>query len=116
MLSERYKEWFAGRQFHGKFPAIFSEHNGIFWDRLWCGDRVLSIGIKKCKIKKSTLNRQFLPSVIFGCSGDCQVHYSIIENTDNLFQARILQYELNSDQRINSDKNKYFEGQIKIAT
>lgn len=115
MFSDKYEKWFVYKQIHGRFPKIFNEHNGIFWNRLWCGDKVLSIGIKKGKIKKGIFGRQILPSVVFSCAGDCQAHYSVIENTDNLFQARILQYELDQNQVNTSDKNKYFEGQIKIA-
>lgn len=116
MLSDKYKAWFAHKQFHGRFPKIFSEHNGVFWDRLWCGDKILLIGTKKCKIKRDIFNGQFLPSIVFSCSRNCQSRYSVIENTDNLFQARLLQYELDLRQTTAPDKNKYFEGQIKIAT
>jgi ABC-type polysaccharide/polyol phosphate transport system ATPase subunit len=116
MLSDKYKKWFVNKQAHGKFPRIFGEHNGIFWDRLWCRDKILPIGVKKCKIKKNIFGEQFLPSIVFHCSRGYQARYSIIENTDNLFQARILQYELDSNQINDSDKNKYFEGQIKIIT
>lgn len=118
MVSERYKKWFVHKQFHGKFPESFSEHNGLYWDKLWFEDRALPIGIKKCKIKKGILSKQFFPSVLFSCVEDCRVHYSVIENTDNLFQARILQYELNSSKKnaYNGNKDKYFTGQIKIIT
>lgn len=117
MASERYKKWFVHKQSHGKFPEIFSEHNGIFWDRMWCG-KALSVGIKRCKAESSIFSRQFLPSVVFSCSKDCRARYSAIENTDNLFEARLLQYELGSNEKITyrEDKNRYFEGKIEIIT
>lgn len=115
MVSDKYTEWFSQKKTHGKFPQSFIEHNGVFWDRLWCGNSALPIGIKRCKVKKGIFTRQFLPSIIFDCSADCQARYSIIENTDNLFQSRVLQYELDSNQESTSDKNKYFEGRIKIV-
>jgi len=116
MLSNKYKEWFVYKKASGKFPDRFIQHNGVFWDRLWCGDTASPIGVKKCKLKKTFLDRQFLPALIYSCSADYQGRYSIIENTDNLFQARILQCELSSSQRYNADGNKYFDAQIKIIS
>ncbi len=116
MLSNKYKEWFVYKKASGKFPDRFIQHNGVFWDRLWCGDTASPIGVKKCKLKKTFLDRQFLPALIYSCSADYQGRYSIIENTDNLFQARILQCELSPSQRYNAEGNKYFGAQIKIIS
>jgi len=116
MLSNKYKEWFVYKKVSGKFPDRFIQHNGVFWDRLWCGDTASPIGVKKCKLKKTFFNRQFLPSLTFSYSADYRGRYSIIENTDNLFQARILQCELNPSQRNNTEENKCFAAQIKIIS
>ncbi len=114
MLSEKYQKWFLNKHVHGKFPQKFSEHNGVFWDRLWCGGANSPLGIKYCKAEKDIFNSQFLPSIIFSSSKDCRVRYSVIENTDNLFQARVLQYEIGAKQAFGSEGNKYFEGQVKV--
>ncbi len=116
MLSHHYQEWSVNKQVRGKFPEAFSEPNGIFWDRLWCGDITSSIRVEQRMVGKKFLVKQFLPAVTFDCSVDCQARYFIIENTDNLFEARALQYEFNSNQKcsVNKDRDKYFEGRIKI--
>jgi hypothetical protein len=116
MLSDKYKEWFVHKKASGKFPDKFIQHNGVFWDRLWCGDAASPIGVKQCKLKKTFLNRQHLPALTFSHSADHRGRYSIIENTDDLFQARILQCELNLNQRNNAEENKYFDAQIKIIS
>lgn len=107
MLSDAYKKWFIPKELSESFPVKFREHSGNFWDRLWCRDGALTMGIKKCKS---------LPSLSFSCLLDCQVRYSAIENTDDLFQARVLQYELYPDSKGGLAAEKYFSGQIKIIT
>ncbi len=114
MLSDAYREWFVHKQFHERFPAQFREHNGAFWDRLWCREGAFPIGLKKCALKKDILDRQHLPTVVFDCPGNCQARYSAIENTDDLFQARVLQYELHQNQKSGTEPVAYFEGHIKI--
>lgn len=116
MLSDHYQEWSVNKQVRGKFPEAFSEPNGIFWDRLWCGDITSSIRVEQRMVGKKFLAKQFLPAVTFDCSIDCQARHFIIENTDNLFEARALQCEFNSNQKysVNKDKDKYFKGRIKI--
>jgi len=114
MLSDTYKEWFTNKRIHGKFPERFSAHNGFFWDRLWCGDATSTVGVKRSKLKKGIFNRGILPSLIFGFLPHCHARYCIIENTDDLFQSRVLQCELGAGEAIDSEKNIYFNGQIKI--
>ncbi len=117
MLSDRYKEWFTNKRIHGRFPETFGEHNGFFWDRLWCGDTASTVGIKKCRVRKGVFTRMFLPSVVFGCSAESQARYCVIENTDNIFEGRILQCELDSkQQRGATQKTRYFDSQIRIIT
>jgi ABC-type polysaccharide/polyol phosphate transport system ATPase subunit len=115
MLSDTYKEWFTNKRIQGKFPEKFNAHNGFFWDRLWCGDTTSTVGVKKVKLKKGVLSRGTLPSLIFGFSPHCQARYCVIENTDDLFQSRVLQCELSSVESRGSQNNLYFDGQIKIV-
>jgi hypothetical protein len=42
------------------------------------------------------------------------MRYSVIENTDNLFQARLLQYEVEPAGKDQAGDSVYFEGRIKI--
>jgi len=116
MLSDNYKKWYVHKRIYGKFPKTFSEHTGIFWDRLWCGDTTYPIKVEKGKTGNESLTRQVLPTVSLDCSKDCMVRYFVIENTDNLFEARVLQCELNLGQKCDTDQNgnKYFEGQIRL--
>jgi len=115
MLSGAYKEWFTNKRIHGRFPERFSAHNGFFWDRLWCGDATSTVGVKKAGLKKGIFSREVLPSLIFGFSPRCQARYCVIENTDDLFQGRILQCELGAGDTAGAEKNVYFDGQIRIA-
>jgi len=114
MLSDTYKEWFTNKRIHGRFPERFSAHNGFFWDRLWCGDATSTVGVKRSRLKKGIFNRRILPSLIFGFLPHCQARYCVVENTDDLFQSRVLQCELGAGEAIDSEKNIYFNGQIKI--
>jgi hypothetical protein len=111
MLSDAYKEWFTNKRIAGKFPGRFNDHNGFCWDRLWCADAPASAGVKKCKLKKGIFSRGILPSLIFGFSPHCQGRYCVIENTDDLFQSRLLQCELGAGE----EKKAYFDGYIRIA-
>lgn len=116
MLSDNYKAWSAHKRIHGKFPSTFSKHSGIFWDRLWCGDTTSPIRVEKQRIGNRILGGQLLPAVALDCSIDCPARYFIIENTDDLFEARVLQCEFDSNQKcgVNKDRDKYFEGRIKV--
>ena len=115
MLSDKYKEWFTNKRIYGKFPERFNAHNGLFWDKLWYGDPASIVGVKKHKIEKNILNRKYLPSISFSCSADCSAISCSIENADELFQARILQYELDTRDKACFQDDKYFNGQIKLA-
>ncbi|MDD4939430.1 MAG: ABC transporter ATP-binding protein [Candidatus Omnitrophica bacterium] len=116
MLSDKYKEWSVPELACGKFPGKFKEHDGLLWDRLWSGKAGSPIMIKKCKFKGGFLSRGSLPSVILDCAAaDSQACYSIIENTDDLFQARVLQYEVDLNQKTDF-RNECFEGQIRIIS
>ena len=56
-----------------------------------------------------------LSSLVFGFAPGCQARYCVIENTDDLFQGRVLQCELGAGEAMGSEKNVYFDGHIKIA-
>ncbi|MFC1667671.1 ABC transporter ATP-binding protein [Candidatus Omnitrophota bacterium] len=116
MLSDLYKEWLANKNIYGNFPKTFSKHNGFLWDRLWTGDVKSTIGIKKRRLARGIFNKKTLPSILFNCSENCQGRHCIIENTDDLFEARILQCELDTNNEDASGRGRYFEGQIKVIS
>ncbi|MFC1514959.1 ABC transporter ATP-binding protein [Candidatus Omnitrophota bacterium] len=115
MLSDRYEKWFVHKRAQGIFPEKFCQHNGIFWDRLWHGAIKSPIGIKKCIIKRGIFKRECLPSLVFKSSDDCRAHHLIVENSDELFRARILQCELDMGKKNEAGGNKHFEGRIELA-
>ena len=116
MLSDAYKGWVANKHIYGKFPGSFNKHNGFLWDRLWAGDIKSTIGIRKQRLGRGIFDRSFLPSVLLNCSENCRGHHCIVENTDDLFEARVLQCELDTDNKGVSKDDKYFEGKIRIVS
>ncbi|HTY45277.1 MAG TPA: ABC transporter ATP-binding protein [Patescibacteria group bacterium] len=111
MLSDTYRAWVVPGQRQEQFPAGFKEHNGAFWDRQWDKTGAFPIGLEKCRVQKRLWSRYWLPSVTFACPEHCRVRCSAIENTDNLFRARLLQYELEPAGK----DQAYFTGRIKIG-
>ncbi|MBU2221462.1 MAG: hypothetical protein KJ722_02465, partial [Candidatus Omnitrophica bacterium] len=116
MVSDKYKEWFSPRQIKAKFPVDFIEHNGAFWERLWCGDASSCIGVEKGLIKKGLFKSKFIPSLCFESLPDCQARQAIVENTDDLFRARVMQYEISPRFGCGKGASVYFNGKIKIIT
>lgn len=116
MLTDSYKEWFVANKIKGVFLNEFIEHNGIFWDRVWCGDTNKPIGVHDNKTAEGVPQKKILPTVTLDCNGGCQVRYFVIENTDNFFQARVLQCEmmLNNGFQNKETGELYFSGTIKI--
>lgn len=111
MLSDAYKEWFVEKKIRGEFSRKFMDHNGIFWDRLWCGDTSLPIGVKGVHPENNVI-----PPVTFVCQGGHQDRYFVIENTDTLFQSRVLQCEvlLNNGFTLYNDKENLLSTTIVI--
>ncbi len=116
MVSDKYVEWFSPRQIRARFPGDFIEHNGSFWERLWCGDGNSCIGVEKSLIKRGLFKSKFIPSLCFEPFPDCQARHAIVENTDNLFQARVMQYEISPRTGCGTGASVYFNGKIKIIT
>jgi len=116
MVSDYYREWFSPRQIKSRFPVDFITHNGAFWERLWCGDGSSCIGVEKGLVKKGLFNSNFMPSLCFESLPDCQPRHAIVENTDDLFQARVMQYEISPRAGSGSGTDVYFHGKIKIIT
>jgi len=116
MVSDYYKEWFSPQQIKAKFPEDFIEHTGIFWERLWCGDASSYLGVEKGLIRKGLINSNYIPSLCFESCPDSQARHAIVENTDNLFRARVMQYEISPRAEGGGRTSVYFHGKIKIIT
>ncbi|MFA5350962.1 MAG: ABC transporter ATP-binding protein [Candidatus Omnitrophota bacterium] len=116
MVSDYYKEWFFPRQFKAKFPVDFIGHTGIFWERLWCGAGSSIIGVEKSLMKKGLFKRKLIPSLSFESFPDSQARQAIVENTDDLFQARVMQYEISPRSGSGGGTSIYFHGKIKVIT
>jgi ABC-type polysaccharide/polyol phosphate transport system ATPase subunit len=118
MLTDSYSEWFVADKIKGIFSNEFIEHNGIFWDRLWCGNTDKPIGAYADKTGENRLNKQSLPSVILDCNEGHRARYFAIENTDSFFQARVLQCEtmLNNSSKNGETGELYFSGTVTIES
>lgn len=91
MLSNRYKQWFVSGHEHGWFPRDFNEHNGLCWDRVWSGQGASRIGVKRRGFGMGFLCKTHLPDVVLECLSHSNAVGMSILNTDNLYEARILQ-------------------------
>ena len=91
MLSSRYRQWFVPGQEYGRFPKDFNEHDGLCWDKLWSGQGSYRIGVKKYGLGMGFLCKAYLPEVVLECPSRSNAVGMNILNTDNLYEARILQ-------------------------
>jgi len=105
MLSKEYKEWIVPNVRKGEFLDEFTNQYDISPFRFWYG-----------KINENGLvvTKSELPNFSVRLKDRDDSYRTIIENTDSLYKARLLQY-----QRVNTDelppkKYKYFEGLIQI--
>jgi len=112
MLIDNYKEWFVDNKIKGEFLNEFIEHNGIFWDRVWCGDTSKPIGVYNNKTAG-----QVIPKVTLDCNQGYRARYFVIENTDSFFESRVLQCEtmLNNSSKNDGAGELYFSGTITIG-
>ncbi len=115
MLSDKYKEWFAPGGTYKRFPDRFNHHDGKRWDQLWSGDASARIGVKKVKMRSGLLERQYIPAVTLHCYSHDGGYETLVENADDLFQARILQCQSPLFPRELSGRERCIEGCINIA-
>lgn len=103
MLNSLYKEWAALDGSRGIFLNEFGGDYDISPYRFWYGPAKASISV----FEKN------LPQVSFFANGAAQHFRAIIGNTDNIYKARLLQYQKAGPPEFNG--GKYFEGIIKIG-
>ncbi len=103
MLSPAYKTWAVPGSTQGRFPDEYTEDYDILPYRFWYG-----------KAKKITAEAETLPRISFENDMKKENLRAIVENTDSLYQARLLQYQKVNIRKVLPGKYSYFKGIIKI--
>ena len=105
MLSPVYKTWTVPGFARGRFPDEYTEDYDILPFRFWSG-----------KAKEIAAEAEILPKVCFKDDTKDEGLRAVIENTDDLYRARLLQYQKANNQKILPGKYSYFKGIIKIES
>jgi ABC-type polysaccharide/polyol phosphate transport system ATPase subunit len=106
MVIPEYKAWQVPSGISGVFVDEFTDDYDILPYRFWCGKP--AEGVIAAQDEK-------LPGILFLnkiAGGDFR---GIIENTDSLYKARLLQYQRAYMAKISPGEYTYFEGEIKIV-
>jgi hypothetical protein len=105
MLSPEYKSWLAVPGLNqGRFLEEYTQDYDILPFRYWSGNAPRGISVSGIK----------LPSILFKCSLKERHVKAIIENTDCLYKARLLQYHKTNIKNLLPGQYPYFEGTIRI--
>ena len=104
MLSSEYKSWVIPDVNKGEFLNEYTQDYDILPFRFWYG-----------KSKRIGVIDDKLPSVLFNCNSVDDFFRAIVENTDYLYKARLLQYQKSNVAKLSPKKYTYFEGVIKIG-
>jgi hypothetical protein len=106
MLVPGYKNWLLPQSGTACiFPEEYTKDYDIMPYRFWYG-RPVSDGL--------TVTGKNLPRIQFICELKDQALRGVIENTDYLYRARLLQYQKPSARQLLPGEYHYFEGLIKI--
>jgi len=107
MLSSEYQSWiFPKTNLQCVFPNEYTQEYDILPFRFWYGRPIESGFI---------LMGNNLPELSFLTKLQDESIRGIIENTDYLYQARLLQYQKSSIDKLSPGKKIYFDGLIKIS-
>ena len=104
MLDSCYKTWKIAGETEGRFSEEYAEDYDILPFRLWYG-----------KGDRITVEGEGFPQLRFKASGEDRETRLIVENTDNFYQARLLQYQKTSSRRLFPAKYPCFKGTIEIG-
>ena len=104
MLSNEYRNWNSLKLAKGKFLDDYTKQYDILPFRYWSGK---SGGI--------SVSANGLPNVTFKNILNEEEHSLIIENSDDLYKARILQYQRAGGLNIAPGKYLYFQGEVVIS-
>ena len=102
MLLPDYRSWAVPRVTEGKFIDDYSEDYDVSPFRFWYG-----------KTKSIQVVSKDIPKITFNNAQKDEKVCAIVENSDSLFKARMLQYQRMNRARM-PKKRLYFEGVIKI--
>ncbi len=105
MLSPLYTKWKAADAFQGVFPEDYAQDQDILpFIRCWYGraDAVAAAG-------------DGLPQIVLRRDAHHNFLNAIIENTDNLYQARLLQYQKANKRKLSPGSYSFFGGTIEIG-
>lgn len=105
MLSSEYKTWLISNINKGEFLDEFVHDYDILPFRFWYG---------KPDNRQISVESENLPSILFKCNLEDKFFRAIIENTDYLYKARLLQYQKSNVVKLLPKKYTYFAGEIKI--
>jgi ABC-type polysaccharide/polyol phosphate transport system ATPase subunit len=104
MLSKDYKDWSIPEVNSGKFMDEYTADYDILPFRFWYGPA----GPKGIEARGN------LPYVLFKSILDNESFRGIIENTDYLYCARLIQYQKTKFNNVTPAKSAFFEGLIQI--
>ena len=103
MLSSQYKNWIVFGRDNGRFTDEYTRNYDILPFRFWYG-----------KAKKISAKVENLPKVTFENNMAGDNFRAIMENTDSLHKARLLQFQKANNHEVLPGKYLYFKGAIKI--
>jgi 4-amino-4-deoxy-L-arabinose transferase-like glycosyltransferase len=109
MLSDNYKEWFVSNGEKGEFSNYFEKD---LWKKFWVGNINYEVGLRAINIPNTSLpsvklRAYQIPSAFFAC----------IENSDQLFNGRVIGYSKNNlspHNLFSPGQYKYFSAEISI--
>lgn len=109
MLTDEYKEWFASNLKSGTFPDYFEEK---FWKKMWVGDSNSQTGLKSANLRNMRL-----PEVKFQVYQLPPGSLSSIENSDQLFNGRVIgcfKKNRSPNNLFSPKRYKYFSAKISL--
>jgi len=104
MLSSDYLNWAIPELIRGDFLDEHTKDYDILPYRFWYGksDQIISFA-------------KNLPQTIFRCELNNQFLRAVIENSDYLYKARLLQYQSIGNHKLLPGKYSYFRGEIEVV-
>lgn len=105
MLCSQYENWIVSKSGCGNFLNEYTQEYDILPFRFWYG-----------KAKEIVAKAEILPRVCFQNDTEGEELRAIIENTDDLYHARLLQYQKANTCKMLPGKYPYFRGVIKVES
>ena len=106
MLCSKYKTWRAPNDIRGTFLDEYTQQYDILPFRFWYG---------KAREIAAQPDSDALPEISFGNDTSREDIRAIIENTDTLYKARLIQYQKENIADSLPGERPYFKGTIKIG-